>query len=579
MGLSLYWGHIEEEGNEIDIFDCAGPDPTFNPNLFSEDEEETFQEPQDATRISSDAQQAPPVAPMTPRSTRLNPGNRPKSQTSNPFLSTESSLPPVLARAESYEEEFPYGDFQDMVNFCENLRAASSNTYRTPPRHNAPRCCDVPALQSPKNAVAPTQTLIATSNPGTDYAGNMQRVKTALADQQTSIAMRKELENNKINQNSDDKSNLATCPSNIIPTSIQNGQNPVVGSGGHNGRSCPPSSMINSINGGSTNCSQSQQHYLSSPSPQSLMLQTCQTYIHAKNSIIAGNCVLANLGSPASSNPGQVSSFAKNILGSPNGPGSPTCSHQFPANSEQCHFGSTTACSAGQCVNKRKEIKSLACCGKSGPNNHTNQVGVPGGKIDEMRYIDEENARFEADFVGQLRGVHRTPTVASIGPFCPTLDPIVRSCSVGYLDFVDIQMVPCDVALEMLRRETPNKRLVLVSRKTKKRRKNKTPHETTSPQCAKPRLRTCGKSRSLDSSDMFPSNEHISLAPKLPEHVEEVTGIDVIESPEDRSTELDENEETWHPHTIKLDDSETFKEPLVQSRDELRKEPSDSPVR
>ncbi|XP_043289464.1 tubby-related protein 4 isoform X2 [Venturia canescens] len=551
----------------------AGPDPTFNPNLFSEDEEETFQEPQDATRMSSEAQQAPPVAPMTPRNTRLNPSNRPKSQTSNPFLTTDASLPPVLARAESYEEEFPYVDFQDMVNFCENLRAASSNTYRTPPRHNAPRCCDVPALQSPKNAVAPTQTLIATSNPGTDYAGNMQRVKTALADQQTSMAMRKELENNKINQNSDEKTNLASCPSNIIPTSIQNGQNSVVGSP-HNGRSCPPSSIINSING-STNCSQSQQHYLSSPSPQSLVLQTCQTYIHAKNSIKAGNCVLANLGSP-SSNAGQMGSFAKNVLGSPNGPGSPTCSHQLPGNSEQCHFGSTTACSAGQCVNKRKaEIKALSCCGKAGAN-HTNQVGVSGGKKDEMRCIDEENARFEADFVGQLRGVHRTPTVASIGPLCPTLDPIVRSCSVGYLDFVDIQMVPCDVALEMLRRETPNKRLVLVSRKTKKRRKNKAPNETTSPQCAKPRLRTCGKSRSLDSGDMFPSTEHISLPPKLPEHVEEAGGADVGESPEDRSTELDDNEEAWE--NIKGEDSEQSKEAVEESRDELRKEPSDSPV-
>lgn len=131
--------------------------------------------------------------------------------------------------------------------------------------------------------------------------------------------------------------------------------------------------------------------------------------------------------------------------------------------------------------------------------------------------------RNEFDVYGEpvpLPRVHRTPTVVSIGPLCPT-DPMVRSCSVGYLDLVDAQLVPCDVALKMLRKDAPNKRLVLVSRKTKKRKKTRAQQEAAEQSFKPPRLRQCGKSKSLDSSDIFPTNEQIALAPKLSEHKEE----------------------------------------------------------
>ncbi|KYN03387.1 Tubby-related protein 4 [Cyphomyrmex costatus] len=356
----------------------SGPDPTFNPNLFSEDEEETYQET--SSRATPEAQ-PPPIAPMTPRNTRLNHPNRPKSQISNQFLTTET-LPTSLGKIESYESEYvPYADLQDMGNLYENIRNAPTNTYRTPPRHNPPRCCDVPALQSPKNAVAPTQTLIATSNAGTDYASSIQRMKNALADQQAGIATKKELENNKLNQISqDDKPCLtsASATNNIISVSMQNGQ-------------------------------------------------------------------------------------ALNVEAS------------------------------------------------------------------SSRYISQK----------QSRGVHRTSTVISIGPMCSN-DSIVRSCSVGYLDLVDAQLVPCDVALRMLRRDAPNKRLVLVSRKTKRRKKAKPQHDMSQPSSKPPRLRNCGKSKSLDSSDIFPSNEQISFPPQLPEHVEEVTGLINSEVTEDSITKRNE---------------------------------------
>lgn len=54
------------------------------------------------------------------------------------------------------------------MNYCETVRAGGHHHHR--PTY-APRCCDVPALQSPKNAVAPTQTLIATSSPGATLVG------------------------------------------------------------------------------------------------------------------------------------------------------------------------------------------------------------------------------------------------------------------------------------------------------------------------------------------------------------------------------------------------------------------------
>ncbi|CAD6233802.1 GSCOCG00007297001-RA-CDS [Cotesia congregata] len=368
----------------------AGPDPSFNPNLFSEDEEETFSEPQGASRpVDIPAPPAPPIAPMTSRGTRLNPAPRPKSQ-----LSSQSqfiSNPEVPPENFPFDEDFPYVanhfHHQNMLDFCENLRATSSN-YRSS-RHQ-PRCCDVPALQSPKNAVAPTQTLIATSNSSSDYSGNIQRVKTSLISEQSSI--RKELEINKINQ-LDDKNVAASLPTSRCQT---------------NGGSTSPIYVNFSASNGS--------------------------FVHTKPS-----------------------------------------SHQ-----------------------KGKNLRTS---------------GAQNGKTEreELRFIDEEAVAKEPE----LRSVHRTPTVVSIGPINPVLDPMVRSCSVGYLDLVDAQMVPCEVALKMLRKEAPNKRLVLVSRKTKRRKKKAQEGQ------ARPRLRTCGKSRSLDSSDMFPSTEQI-LPVKLLEHVEEI---------------------------------------------------------
>lgn len=501
-----------------DIF-LAGPDPTFNPNLFSEDEEESFQELQGATRSTSEAQ-APPIAPMTPRNARLN-SNRPKSQISNQFMASEA-LPATLSRVENYESELPYVDLQEMGNLYENLRTTSTNTYRTPPRHNPPRCCDVPALQSPKNAVAPTQTIIATSNTGADYSNNIQRMKSALADQQTGMVTKKELENNKFNQISqDDKTVLTSCASAIIPTSMHNGQ--TTSEEASSSRGCSQSSIVNGLdnnNGG--------------PQTQTIFFNGLNNMACSSNvsGIQGKNNHNANGSSASASQTAPISSYSQNGTFNKNGihltsNHSPACSYQFPENIDQC-IGQ----SCSHCTLQLKDPKGHESCGKTSASQ-SNTFGSTTGKASEMQFIDDE-ARGETEALEQSRVVHRTPTVVSIGPLCVN-DSIVRSCSVGYLDMVDAQLVPCDVALRMLRKEAPNKRLVLVSRKTKRKKKNKAQHEIGQQTSKSPRLRNCGKSKSLDSSDIFPANEQIALPPKLPEHVEEVTGAANFETTEEKA--------------------------------------------
>ena len=133
-----------------------GPDPSFNPNLFSEDEEDlTLVESHPVKlqlRCSAEAQ-IPPVAPITARSSRFSPNN-------------QSKLSQTSTDTDNFEEDYPYKDAHEIGSYCEPVRASRAG-YASNGRYGAPRCCDVPALQSPKNAVAPTQTLIATSSPTT----------------------------------------------------------------------------------------------------------------------------------------------------------------------------------------------------------------------------------------------------------------------------------------------------------------------------------------------------------------------------------------------------------------------------
>lgn len=163
------------------------PDPNFNPNLFSEDEEDVEGKTK-LSRVSID--HSPPIAPMSPRGGRL----------------TKGRNLPLLAKAESYED-----DAGEVLSFCDTLRPQTSQSRPSgsnqstsfvgqfnrngvggsggSQRHAiSPLCCEgsVPALQSPKNAVAPSdiifdrppaQTMISYSNG--DYTNSIQQIKSS----------------------------------------------------------------------------------------------------------------------------------------------------------------------------------------------------------------------------------------------------------------------------------------------------------------------------------------------------------------------------------------------------------------
>ncbi|KAL9892968.1 WD40 superfamily protein Tusp [Glossina fuscipes fuscipes] len=165
------------------------------------------------------------------------------------------------------------------------------------------------------------------------------------------------------------------------------------------------------------------------------------------------------------------------------------------------------------------------------------KIALPStSKKRDILYIDEDTQS-----PGQVQGtaaivtpiqqievelaMKRTPTIVSIAPV--TADAITRSCSVGYLDTVAI--TPSDEALTALRREAPNKRLILVdNRRTRKKR----PAQENN---RKPRLQQTGKSKSFDSCEILlaqlrpiTSNK---AAEKLSDINESVSGIVMPDNP------------------------------------------------
>lgn len=146
-------------------------------------------------------------------------------------------------------------------------------------------------------------------------------------------------------------------------------------------------------------------------------------------------------------------------------------------------------------------------------------------KKKEIQFIDDEAPTTSNALTNNESKMHRTPTVIPISPVC-TNESITRSCSVGYLD--SVEMVPSDVALLILRKDAPNKRLILVDRKPNK--KNKKLQENTK----KMKLINCGKSKSLDSCDLSQmplkvnNIESNNVMPKLCESSEAETVANVL---------------------------------------------------
>lgn len=374
----------------------GGPDPNFNPNIFSEDEEES---PITQKRLN---EVLTTIAPMSPRPSKFIPRN---SRSNLPSRSVEkpNALGP-LAKAESYEDDFPYVEFAEVTHHTpiarpKNIEASSprpgpsytslvtqysrsSSNSSGQSRHAiSPLCCEgsVPTLQSPKNAVAPSdiifdrppasQTTVMSYSSSIDYANNVFQVKSA---------------------------------------------------------------VMSDITKTSAHCSQV-------PFNLSLNLDRLEGKMNKDKPMV-----------------------------------------------------------------KKKEIQ----------------------------YIDEETPTTSTNPSVLESKMRRTPTVISISPACLS-ESITRSCSVGYLD--SVEMVPSDIALSMLRKDAPNKRLVLVDRKPRKNKK-------MSEDMRKQKLQQCGKSKSLDSCDILQdfhkhnNNDIDNAMPKLHETSETDSSSDSVEP--NTSTEL-----------------------------------------
>lgn len=127
-------------------------------------------------------------------------------------------------------------------------------------------------------------------------------------------------------------------------------------------------------------------------------------------------------------------------------------------------------------------------------------------KKKEIQYIDDETPSTSSqamalnshvDVPNECR-MNRTQTVVSICPSIP--DVITRSCSVGYLD--NMELIPGEVTLSQLRKETL-KRLVLVDRKIQSNRKYRKIANQNRKTIQDAKFKNFKKSISLDSCDVL----------------------------------------------------------------------------
>lgn len=228
---------------------------------------------------------------------------------------------------------------------------------------------------------------------------------------------------------------------------------------------------------------------------------------------------------------------------------------------ERPHAGQTTlmnySSSNSDYLNNLTHVKNALSSEHARQNSHVNPVPINlnlnvektnnegkslhhlFSKKKSIEYIDDEPTPTTST-QPESSGLNRTQTVISFSTLLP--DVMTRSCSVGYLD--SVELVPGDVTLSQLRNEA-QKRLVLVDRKIQSNRKQQrrisnNQHRRSSIQ-SNDRYKTFKKSISLDSYDIFQNipnlnkdlNNLFNQMPKLTESSENNT-----EDTENSSTEL-----------------------------------------
>ncbi|XP_030371459.1 tubby-related protein 4 isoform X2 [Scaptodrosophila lebanonensis] len=420
-----------------------GPDPSFNPNLFSEDEDEqqhnnnnnnnnngnvahdnvphvnvtaastlvqealnvaSLKPPAIPQRRLNDGGSAPPIAPMSPRPNRILARHKNSLTVGGSVGGSGSAGISPLARAESYDDdssnesqEAAGNSAQSTTVLLHNAALPSTSNGTVPSSNNSSS-----KIMRPKNITATTPG--ARSGPGAGYSGFKNNYSRS-------------------SSNSSCQSRHAISPlycDGAVPT-LQSPKNAVA-----------PSDII-----------------FERPAVPAVGQTTLMSY--SSNADYANNVV-------------QV----KNALMSE------------PMRSATSHVNPVPLN-----LNLNLERMDAAARVKCLPST---------SKRRDMLYIDEEtqSPNALATPASELR-MKRTPTVVSIAPALP--DSITRSCSVGYLDSVAI--TPSDEALTALRKDAPNKRLVLVDKRRNRRKRNQ------QEDMRKPKLQQTGKSKSLDSCDLL----------------------------------------------------------------------------
>lgn len=402
----------------------VGPDPSFNPNIFSEDEEEVFQ--------SNDSNDSPSHTNNNIRrkltlNERMNNTNNIINQSDSFASNNNNSNGPSLARAESYDE-FPYIDTSDTVNnvpesvYSTPVRHPTQTTERrvnnpasVPNRHAiSPLRCEssVPTLQSPKNAVAPTDIIFERPSPQTVTCGG----RGDFCGGRTDYSVR--------GDNVSLKGNLSNLEQQSFSLNL----------------SLEPSRQVT--------------------------IKKCDNHV-------TDNC---------------LSKLRKNI-----------CSR-----GESASYDMNTRILKSLCnKNYEHEVHPDALSKRGDALKHLQ-------KGEDLKFIDEETpvdtTINNLTDKGREVKVSRTTTVVPISPVCatvPVYDTMTRSCSVGYLDLVDPQVLHAQVSLTALRGEPPRRLILVNNKRHRKQRRHVRAADIKQPENSKtPSLRRCGKSRSLDSSEM-----------------------------------------------------------------------------
>lgn len=143
-----------------------------------------------------------------------------------------------------------------------------------------------------------------------------------------------------------------------------------------------------------------------------------------------------------------------------------------------------------------EQLKMNAQSSRDNVKSTNREIKSQQTKKKDIEYIDDVDSPTTPNGIQSPNetNLRRTSTIVSISPACVSAS-MTRSCSMGYLD--SVEMVPSDVALSILRKDTPNKRLVLVDRKPAKKSKQHDNNVTK-----KMKLVQCGKSKSLDSCEL-----------------------------------------------------------------------------